>query len=133
MKKNLLNLVLILSVTASGCSLFSVYRIDIPQGTPLTHAQAAKVTVGMNTEQVKYILGSPAVVDGLSPRQWDYMYDFTPGTYGKQDKIPATHKTQKLSVFFGNNGLVEKITGLEGIPEKQHGIPSGKNKRLYSK
>lgn len=122
-KTRLIAVFVILSAM-SGCSLFSVYKIDIPQGTALTAHQVAKVKVGMSVEQVQYILGSPAVVDGLTPSQWDYMYDYTPGTYGKRAKIPATHKTQKFSVFFDEDGMVAKTTGLASIPERQYAMPS---------
>ncbi|MBD0075461.1 outer membrane protein assembly factor BamE, partial [Acinetobacter baumannii] len=37
-------LVLTLFVTSllAGCSIFGVYKVDIPQGTPLTKAQASQ-------------------------------------------------------------------------------------------
>ncbi|WP_088752900.1 RnfH family protein [Acinetobacter baumannii] len=42
-------LVLTLFVTSllAGCSIFGVYKVDIPQGTPLTKAQASQVQVGI--------------------------------------------------------------------------------------
>lgn len=107
-----------------ACSLVSVYKIDIPQGTPLTKEQVTKVKVGMNAEQVKYILGSPATVDGLTPNQWDYVYYFHPGTYGKRANIPETYGEQKLSIYFDDNGVVTKIDGLETIPKKQYATPT---------
>ncbi|PIL86984.1 hypothetical protein B4Q10_14670, partial [Acinetobacter baumannii] len=53
-------LVLTLFVTSllAGCSIFGVYKVDIPQGTPLTKAQASQVQVGMNFQQVRFLLGS---------------------------------------------------------------------------
>ena len=108
----------------SGCSLFSVYKIDIPQGSPFTQSQAAKVSLGMTPEQVRYILGSPSLIDPLSPDQWDYVFDFTPGTYGKKQQVPATHQEQKLSIVFDANQRVERIIGLESIPEKQRSVSS---------
>lgn len=110
--------------TLSGCSLFSVYKIDIPQGSPLTHAQAAKVRLGMTPDQVRYVLGSPSITDTLSPNQWDYVFDFTPGTYGKKQKVPATHREQRLSIIFDASGRVSDIIGLETIPEKQRSVSS---------
>lgn len=122
MKNLLLSTALLASL--SGCSLFTVYKIDIPQGAPLTHAQAAKVTVGMNKDQVRYLLGSPAITDTLSPNQWDYVFYFTPGTYGKKANIPASHRKQKLSIIFDSSERVSRVIGLDSIPEKQHSIPN---------
>ena len=42
--------------TLAGCSIFGVYKVDIPQGTPLTKAQASQVQVGMNFQQVRFCL-----------------------------------------------------------------------------
>jgi outer membrane protein assembly factor BamE len=73
-----------------------VYKVDIPQGTPLTKAQASQVQVGMNFQQVRFLLGSPTVTDPLILR-WDYNY--IPGTYAKKAKIPAAHG-QHLKIYF---------------------------------
>ena len=72
------------TVAMSGCSLLSVYKIDLPQGTAITQAQAQKLQVGMNQNQVLYILGSPAIKDTLEPKRWDYIYDYQAGTEGQR-------------------------------------------------
>lgn len=79
-----LGLVAVLALT--GCSAFRVHTIDLPQGTPLSAAQANQIQVGMNANQVLYLLGSPALRDTLSPNRWDYIYDYTAGTDGKRQK-----------------------------------------------
>ena len=108
-----------------GCSTLGVYKVDIPQGTPLTQAQAAKIQVGMSHQQVRFLLGSPTVADPMNPLRWDYIYKYTPGTYAKKAKIPAAHD-QHLKIFFDKNGIVKKIEGLETIPESQPGLPGSK-------
>ncbi|RKG30164.1 outer membrane protein assembly factor BamE [Acinetobacter tianfuensis] len=108
-----------------GCSTLGVYKVDIPQGTPLTQAQASKIQVGMTFQQVRFLLGSPTVTDPMNPLRWDYIYQYTPGTYAKKAKIPAAHG-QHLKVYFSQNGIVEKVEGLETIPESQPGLPGSK-------
>jgi len=108
-----------------GCSTLGVYKVDIPQGTPLTQAQAAKIQVGMTHQQVRFLLGSPTISDPLNPLRWDYIYNYIPGTYAKKAKIPAAHG-QHLKIFFNAQGIVEKIEGLETIPESQPGLPGSK-------
>ena len=39
--------------------------------------------------------------------------------------IPAAHG-QHLKIFFNETGIVNKIEGLETIPESQPGLPSSK-------
>ena len=118
-------LALFVTSVLSGCSVFGVYKVDIPQGTPLTQAQAAKIQVGMSHQQVRFLLGSPTVADPMNPLRWDYIYKYTPGTYAKKAKIPAAHG-QHLKIFFDQNGIVQKIEGLETIPESQPGLPGSK-------
>lgn len=106
------------TVALSGCSLFSVYTIDLPQGTPITQTQAQKLQVGMNQNQVLYILGSPAIRDTLAPNRWDYIYDYQAGTQGKRDGIAdVKNASQHLTIYFDANGIVNRIEGIETLPE----------------
>jgi outer membrane protein assembly factor BamE len=101
----------------SGCSLLSVYQIELPQGTPVTQLEAQKVRVGMNQNQVIYLLGSPAIRDTLAPNRWDYIYDYQSGTQGRRDGIAdINNASQHLIVYFDNNGIVNRIEGLESLP-----------------
>lgn len=106
------------TLVLSGCSVFRVYTIDLPQGTPITSAQASQVQVGMTTDQVIYLLGSPAMRDTLNPDRFDYLYDYTAGTDGKRaGKKDIKKASQYLSVYF-ENGRVVKIVGRESLPIK---------------
>lgn len=93
-----------------GCSWFSVYKIDIPQGKPIHADKLSQVQVGMNANQVLYILGSPTFRDTLNPMRWDYLYDFTPGTNAKRANKPAIHNAQHYAkIYFDQNGIVTSI------------------------
>ena len=105
------------TIAVSGCSLFSVYKIDLPQGTPITQTQAQKLQLGMNQNQVLYILGSPAIKDTLEPNRWDYIYDYTAGTEGSRKGIAdVKNASQHLIIYFDANGAVNRIEGLETLP-----------------
>ena len=120
-----LMLTLVVTSLLVGCSTLGVYKVDIPQGTPLTQAQASKVQVGMSHQQVRFLLGSPTVTDPLNPLRWDYIYNYIPGTYAKKAKIPAAHG-QHLKIYFNETGIVTKIEGLETIPGFQPGLPASR-------
>ena len=120
-----LMLTLVVTSLLVGCSTLGVYKVDIPQGTPLTQAQASKVQVGMSHQQVRFLLGSPTVTDPLNPLRGDYIYNYIPGTYAKKAKIPAAHG-QHLKIYFNETGIVTKIEGLETIPESQPGLPASR-------
>ena len=105
------------TLTLSGCSLFSVYKIDLPQGTPITQTQAQSLKLGMSQNQVLYILGSPAVRDTLAPNRWDYVYDFQAGTEGSRKGIADVRDaSQHLVIYFDANGLVNRNEGIETLP-----------------
>ncbi len=105
-------------LTLSGCQWFGVYTIDLPQGTPITQATASKVQVGMTTEQVLYILGSPALRDTLAPNRWDYIYDYKAGTDGRRAGKPDIRDaSQYLSIYFDNMGRVARIDGIATLPK----------------
>lgn len=105
------------TVAMSGCSLLSVYKIDLPQGTAITQEQAQTLQVGMNQNQVLYTLGSPAIRDTLEPKRWDYIYDYQAGTEGDRQGIDdVKNASQHLVVYFDDNGLVSRIEGIESLP-----------------
>lgn len=106
------------ALVLSGCSVFRVYTIDLPQGTPITSVQASQVRVGMTADQVTYLLGSPAIKDTLNPDRFDYLYDYTAGTDGKRaGKKNIKNASQYMSIYF-ENGRVVRIAGRETLPLK---------------
>ncbi len=105
--------------------MFGVYKVDIPQGTPLTQAQASQIKLGMSQQQVRFLLGSPAITDTLNPNRWDYIYNYIPGTYARKAKIPAS-AGQHLRVYFNEQNVVSRIEGLDTLPASQPGLPGSK-------
>ncbi|SUD90101.1 outer membrane protein assembly factor BamE [Psychrobacter phenylpyruvicus] len=117
LKKLLYPIAISATLTLSACSIFGVYTIDLPQGTPITQAQAQQVQPGMSKNQVLYLLGSPAVRDTLAPNRWDYIYDYTPGTYGQREgKKVITNASQHLIIYFDESETVVKVEGIESLP-----------------
>ena len=98
------------SAVLPACTWLSVYKIDIPQGTPINPNQVAQVKVGMNQNQVLYLLGSPAVRDTLNPNRWDYIYDFTAGKIAQREGKPDIHNAQQyVKIYFDSAGNVSRI------------------------
>lgn len=109
----------------TGCSVFGVYKVDIPQGTPLTQSKASQVKLGMTPQQVRFLLGTPTISDPLNANRWDYIYNYIPGTYAKKADIPSA-SGQHLKIYFSESGTVSNIEGLETIPNSQPGLPGSK-------
>ncbi len=69
-------------VALSGC----LYRMDIPQGNRIEPELVSQLEIGMSREQVKFLLGSPAIVDPFHPDEWHYVYYHKYGRSGVVEK-----------------------------------------------
>lgn len=69
--------VLLLSLLA-GCSdfRFGPHRIDVQQGNALDEEALARLKPGLNRSQVRFLLGTPLLVDPFRNDRWDYVYVF---------------------------------------------------------
>lgn len=81
---HLRHLLLVLSATLllGGCSHYHfpwVYRIDVQQGNIVDEDKLAQVQTGMTKRQVRYLLGTPLIVDTFNQSQWDYFYSYRTG------------------------------------------------------
>ena len=70
--------IIVTTLTLSSCSSW-VFRYDVPQGNYLEQKSIDKLQVGMTKEQVKFILGSPVVVDTFNDNTWSYVYKLKSG------------------------------------------------------
>ncbi|MHB1092655.1 outer membrane protein assembly factor BamE domain-containing protein [Thiobacillus sp.] len=66
---------LILSLLA-GCAIPRIgpYHIDVQQGNALDQENVARLKPGLNRSQVRFLLGTPLVVDPFRTDRWDYVY-----------------------------------------------------------
>jgi outer membrane protein assembly factor BamE len=72
-------------LSLSACSSW-VFRYDIAQGNYLEQKSIDKLQVGMTKEQVKFILGSPVVIDAFSDDTWNYVYTLKSGRDSKYNQ-----------------------------------------------
>ena len=85
----------------SACSNLEfpwVYRINIDQGNIITQEMVDQLKPGLTRDQVKFVMGSPLVVDPFQPDRWDYIYTLRKGD--------GSRKREQLSVFFKDDVLV---------------------------
>lgn len=103
MKIKSLVAILLLALGLSACSTIKkiVYRIDVPQGNYLEQEKVEQLRVGMNQEQVTYLLGSPVLIDTFAQQRWNYVFI---KREGHNDPIQHT-----LFVYFDKKGLVSNI------------------------
>lgn len=73
------------------------YRATIQQGNWITSEQVAQLQVGMARDQVRFILGTPALQDIFHADRWDYPFYNQPG-YGADE-------LRKFTVWFDQDQL----------------------------
>ncbi|WP_114325335.1 outer membrane protein assembly factor BamE [Candidatus Colwellia aromaticivorans] len=88
-----------IALSLSACSSW-VYRIDIPQGNYLEQKSIDKIQIGMTKEQVKFILGSPVLIDTFDNDTWNYIYRFKSG---KSDKLDVQ---KSFTIKFKDDELI---------------------------
>ncbi len=109
MRKLLISITYFATMFLAGCSidpvtnLFpSVYKIDVKQGNAVTKEMIDQLKPGMNKRQIRYLLGTPILIDVFHQERWDYIYTDQPGGQPRLQK--------RVSLFFKE----EQLAGLQG-------------------
>ncbi len=68
--------IIICLLTACGSALPTVkpYKMEIQQGNVVTSKMLLQLRPGMTKSQVRFIMGTPLVVDSFHKNRWDYFY-----------------------------------------------------------
>ena len=83
----------------TGCSLPKLFQVVINQGNLIDNEMLGKLEVGMTESQVKYIMGTPLIIDTFYPRRWDYYTSIAQG----DNKFAET----KVTLYFEESLLVK--------------------------
>ena len=96
--KRIIFLALPTLIALAGCSsapeissILTPYRIDVRQGNYVTQEMMAQLKAGQTKDQVRFILGTPLVVDMFHGERWDYIYSFQPGHGEAQQRRMTVH------------------------------------------
>jgi outer membrane protein assembly factor BamE len=129
MRKLLINISIIASLGLAGCSsnfnkvansvsdtvseinmpnwdIPGVYRIPIQQGNLITQEMVNELKPGMTKQQVRYLLGTPLLIDTFQEDRWEYLYTNRPGSKRANVEI----ERERLELLF-KNGRLQKISG----------------------
>lgn len=82
MQKLRLTFLVAAALSAAACSVDKipgVYRLDVQQGNVVTQETVNQLKPGMTQRQVRYLLGTPLIVDAFHPNRWDYYYSLRKG------------------------------------------------------
>lgn len=80
-----------------------VYRIDVQQGNVITQDMLAQLKPGMDKAKVRYIMGTPLIIDTFHDDRWDYVYTFQKGGGERVERhVTLYFKDGKLAYVTGN-------------------------------
>lgn len=119
MRKLLILLIVIISISLlTACStakdlnnkmrsvagdLPGVYKINVKQGNVFTQEMVDQLRPGMDKRQVKFLLGTPLLVDPFHTDRWDYFYTLDQaGKRKEQERITVIFDGDKLASLKGN-------------------------------
>jgi outer membrane protein assembly factor BamE len=100
---------------AAGCSGGKIgpHRIDVQQGNALDQESVARLKPGLSRSQVRFLLGTPLVVDPFRNDRWDYVYLYY--------KAGSLTEQKRISLFFEGDTL----TRIEGdLPQPAEQAPA---------
>ena len=102
----LLALVIATAALLSGCSYLKypdIHKVTVQQGNIINQEMVDQLRPGMTRSQVRYILGTPLLMDTFDQDRWDYYYSIKrPGQKEMREKIAVFFDGNTLSHFSGD-------------------------------
>ncbi len=101
----------------AGCSLVPhiLYKIDVQQGNVVDDEMLEKLKPDMTKSQVRFVLGTPLVVDPFRNNRWDYVY-----IQREKDELV---EQKRLTVYFEDERLIriedEQLYLLQAVDANQ--------------
>jgi outer membrane protein assembly factor BamE len=86
----------------TGCAALAPHKIEIQQGNYISPEMASQLKLGMTKQQVRFLLGTPLLVDVFHAERWDYMF--------YRDDRKGSVEERKLSVYF-QDGKLSRFAG----------------------
>ena len=113
-----------------------LYKIDIQQGNVIEQEMLDRLKPGMDKTQVKFIMGTPVLIDPFHNNRWEYIFSFQKGggvreqrhitIHFDEDEEKLTHLTGDITAADGSRD-VTKIIEADAVV-----VPnSGKNEKGF--
>ena len=98
-----------------------LHKIDIQQGNVVDQEMLDQLKPRMNKKQVKFIMGTPVLIDPFHNERWEYIYSFQEGgTVREQRHITLHFENDKLAFISGD---IE----ISNIPKQEYKIITEEN------
>ncbi len=97
----------------AGCSFPGVHKIDIQQGNVVNQEMVDQLRPGMTPRQVRFIMGTPLIIDTFHNQRWDYLYSI--------QVAGGVRQQERISLVFNEDNQLQGLTGdfVPGISRDQ--------------
>ena len=86
------------------------YKTPIEQGMLLDIDNLNKVVPGLSKEQVRFLLGTPSIIDLFHVDRWDYLYyERTANGFTEPKRITVVFKNEKVGEIYNQDKLIKKM------------------------
>ncbi len=124
------------SLAISGCSTvdkvgsyipkalentFLMYKIDVQQGNVIDQEMVNSLKPGMSKSQVRYVMGTPILVDVFHQDRWDYLYSM---------KKAAVQKEKRRVTLYFKDDRLERLEG-DIKPQPPEDITTAREAAVY--
>ena len=101
----------VLELLEAGPSWFpKPYKTPIEQGVLIENENLQKLTPGLDKQQVRFLLGTPTIIDTFHTERWDYIYyQRNDGVFSKPKRITVLFKNEKVSEIYDQYKLIKKM------------------------
>ncbi len=123
-------LIFLAALSLTGCGLPGVYKLNIQQGNVIEQDMIDKLKPGMTKRQVRFVMGTPLIVDTFTQDRWDYVYTYQPGGgERKQEQVALFFEDDKLTHFVGHYRPSSQLPAAETAVDDEdegEGMPTEK-------
>ncbi len=86
------------------------YKTPIEQGVLIENENLQKLTPGLDKQQVKFLLGTPTIIDTFHTERWDYIYyERNDGEFSKPKRVTVLFKNEKVSEIYDQHRLIKRM------------------------
>ncbi|MDH3281205.1 MAG: outer membrane protein assembly factor BamE [Gammaproteobacteria bacterium] len=115
-------LIIAAAVLVTGC--IRPYKLDIQQGNVVSQKEVSQLERGMNKREVRYVMGTPLVIDPFHGDRWEYFYSFKAGNQSKANR-------RRITLVFADDRL-DYISGDVALAEGGRGADDGSAEAVAS-
>lgn len=107
MRTFLMLFVVVMTLLVTGCSSaisnLKPFRLEIQQGNVVTSKMLLQLRPGMTKSQVRYIMGTPLLVDSFHGNRWDYIFQLRQsGKITEQKRVVLEFENETLKTVHGD-------------------------------